>query len=83
MRAQQHRIGFLISRCWFDEHGVKFAARRVRLWHIQCFEVIEIGFHLWAFGNLESETDEHVFQTLSCLGDDVRTAPSLSAHKFR
>ena len=83
MRAQQHRIGFLISRCWFDKHGVELAARRVRLWHIQCFKVVEIGFNFWAFGNLESKTNEHVFQSLSCLSDDVGTAPSLSAHKFR
>ena len=54
-----------------DEEGVPVAARRVVLAHVEGAEVVPVGLHLGALGNLEAEADEHVLEPFPRLGDEV------------
>ena len=42
--------------------------------HVERLEVVEVGLDLRAFGHLEAEADEHIFEPLPGLGDQVRVA---------
>ena len=50
--------------------------------HVQCFEVVEVGFHLWALCNLETEPYENVFESFGCLSHNVRSAPTFHREKL-
>ena len=39
--------------------------------HVECLEVVPIGLDLRAFGNLESEADEDVLESLPGLGNQM------------
>ena len=43
--------------------------------HVQRLEVVPVGLDLGAFGDLETEPDEHVLEPLPGLGDEVRVSP--------
>ena len=54
-----------------DEQGVEVAARRVPLAHVEGLEVVPVGLHLGALGDLEAEADEDVLEALPRLGHEV------------
>ncbi len=57
-----------------DEQGVPLAAGGVPDRHVERFEVVPIGLDLRALGHLEAQSDEHVFEPLPGLGDQVGVA---------
>ena len=59
---------------------VVHAPRRVLRRHVQRLEVVPVGLHLRALGDLEAEPDEHVLQALPGLGDDVCVPAGRAAH---
>ena len=66
-----------------DEQRVELAAGRVTLGHVQGLEVVPVGLHLGALGDLEAEPDEHVLQPLPRLGHEVGVAAARLAERTR
>ena len=66
----------------FDEEGVPHASCGVRLRHVERLEVVEVALDFRALGNLESETDEHVFETLGRLSYQVGSTTTSGCKAF-
>ena len=58
-----------------DEERVELAAGRVTVIHVQGLEVVPVGLDLGPFGDLETQPDEHVLESLPRLGHEVRVPP--------
>ena len=39
--------------------------------HVECFEVVEVGLHFRALGNLETQSDKNIFKALGGLRDKM------------
>ena len=48
--------------------------------HVERLEVVPVGFDLGTFGDAKAETDEHVFEQLPRLCDQVQVPAPVPAH---
>ncbi len=67
----EHGAPFVPRRAVVDEQRVELATGRVPLAHVERFEVVPVGLDLRTFGDPETQPDEHVFEPLPRLGDEV------------
>ena len=68
---------------WSTNESVPVTARRVVLADVEGAEVVPVGLHLGALGNLEAESDEHVLEPFPRLGDDVGMTPPRTDGELR
>ena len=70
------------GRDMIDEQRVELTSSRVPVAHVQGLEVVPVGLHLRALGDLEAEADERVLETFPGLGDEVGVAALRAAHEL-
>ena len=71
MCAQQNSFGI----AEIDIKRVPHAARWMRCWNVERFEVVPIGFDFRTFSNGEAHTDKHIDESVPGLCDQMqRTA---------
>ncbi len=83
VRAQQRGTDLPVRRDVIDEQRVELASGRVPHAHVERLEVVPVGLDLRAFGDLETEPDEHVLEPFPRLGDEVGVAPGGLADVLR